>query len=106
RGHGGNGKTQRSRATETNGEQADSSPLVPPFLRSSVFYRSFRALRSAACPYRFSLSLAPHQIERRQRDHLRRGEQIVDAAVFIGLMRELELAGSVRDTMRHARHAG
>src|SRR4051794_7670628 len=48
----------------------------------------------------FSLSLAAHEVERRERQHFRRADQIVDAAVLVGLVRELELAGTVSDAMR------
>src|SRR5437660_509668 len=37
----------------------------------------------------FSLSPDAHQVERRQRDHLRGVDKIGDAARFVGLMRQL-----------------
>src|SRR4051794_22829807 len=55
----------------------------------------------------FSLSPVLHQVERRQRQHLGRVDDVVDAAVLVGLMRQLESARAVRDAMGHigdARH--
>jgi APA family basic amino acid/polyamine antiporter len=44
---GGNGKTQRSRGTETRTEKIRGAfSVLSPFLRCSVFYRALRALRS------------------------------------------------------------
>src|SRR3954469_18172973 len=43
----------------------------------------------------FSLSRGAHEIERRQRDHFGRIDEILDTAIFVGLMRQLQLARSV-----------
>src|SRR5262249_34698789 len=54
-------------------------------------------------PWPFSLSPAAHEVERGERDDFRRVQEVVNPARFVRLMRELQLARSVRDAVRHAR---
>src|SRR5439155_5539181 len=78
------------------GSEHDISPTWPPHAPSPA------ARRMARVRCFIGRLSYPHQPQRRERQDLRRADEIVDSAPFVGLMRDLELARAVRDAVGHA----